>query len=379
MKLKICEICQETKYLTEEKIKEAVTKRNIKKYAYILHDKDVDEQGNLKRAHWHICLKFVDSQDTKYVAGWFGIEEQYINKSKSGHFEDMLLYLTHINSCEKYQYSSDEVRANFDYKRFIEKNGKLLTRIEEITEKIVSGEIKEYNYTDYISPDDYVKYSTQINKAYDYRRDKIYTGNRNLEVIYITGGSSTGKTTYAKMLAEKKGYSWYVSGSDNDILDGYKGEDCLILDDLRGSSMRFSDFIKMIDNNTDTRVKSRYYNKCLTECKLIIITTIHNMDTFYNNIFAEQDEPLLQFQRRCKTYIEMDPYYINAYSFDLGKNKYVPAGKFINPARELIVQTMENVKDEKEMEEFLGLELVKPITSLNLNKGVNHNDIYVPF
>ena len=36
------------------------------------------------------------------------------------------------------------------------------------------------------------------------------------------------------MLAEKKGYSFYLSSSDNDILDGYKGEDCLILDDLRG-------------------------------------------------------------------------------------------------------------------------------------------------
>ncbi len=379
MKLKICEICQETKFLTEEKIKEAVTKRNINKYAYILHDKDVDEQGNLKHAHWHICLKFADSQDTKYVAGWFGIEQQYVNKSKSGHFEDMLLYLTHMNACEKYQYSPDDVRANFDYKNFIEKNGKLLTRKEEIVEKIASGEIKEYNYAEYISPNDYVKYGAQIEKAFKYRRDKIYTGNRNLEVIYITGGSSTGKTTFAKMLAEKKGYSFYLSSSDNDILDGYKGEDCLILDDLRGSAMRFSDFIKMIDNNTDTRVKSRYYNKSITECKLIIITTIHSMLEFYSNIFSAQDEPLLQFQRRCKTYIEMDPYYVNAYSFDLQQAKYVPAGKFVNPTRELIAQTMENVRDEKAMEEFLSMESIKPITSLNLKKGTTLNGIYVPF
>ncbi len=368
MKLKMCEICQETQYLTEEKIKEAVTKRNISKFAYILHDKDLDEQGNLKHPHWHICLRFVDSQDTKYVARWFGIEEQYVNKSKSGRFEDMLLYLTHKNASEKYQYSCDEVRANIDYKNFIEKNGKLPTRIGEIIEKIVSGEIRQYNLEDFVTPDEFVKYSTQIERAFEYRRNKIYTGNRELEVIYITGGSSTGKTTFAKMLAENKGYSFFISGSDNDILDGYKGQDCLILDDLRGSSMRFSDFIKMIDNNTDTLVGSRYHNKSMTECKLVIITTIHNMDAFYSNIFSEQDEPLLQFKRRCKTYIEMDSYFVYANSFDLRQNKYIPAGKFLNPARQLIVQTMDSVKDEKEMEEFLGLELVKTITSLNLTK-----------
>ena len=105
MKLKICEICQETKFLTEDKIKEPICKRSIKKYAYILHDKDIyteeDEKknpehkaGTLKEPHWHICLQFKDSQDTVYVAKWFGIAEQYVNKSSSGHYEDMLLYLT---------------------------------------------------------------------------------------------------------------------------------------------------------------------------------------------------------------------------------------------------------------------------------------------
>ena len=87
MKLKICEICQGIKFLTEDKIKEAVCKRAIKQHAYILHDKDTytdeDEKknpkhkaGSLKEPHWHICLKFADSQDTKYVSRWFGIEEQ---------------------------------------------------------------------------------------------------------------------------------------------------------------------------------------------------------------------------------------------------------------------------------------------------------------
>ena len=280
MKLKICEICQGTKFLTEDKIKEAVCKRGIKKFAYILHDKDTytedDEKknpehkaGTLKEPHWHICLQFKDSQNTKYVAKWFDIEEQYVNKSSSGHYEDMLLYLIHKNSSEKFQYCIDEVHANFDYAQFIQSNGILKTRIQELTDLIMDGTLKEYNYFKYMTNSEFQLYKTSLEKAHEYYRDSIYDGNRQLEVIYISGGSGTGKTTLAKHIAEKHGYSFFISGSDNDLLDGYKGQDCLILDDLRGSSLKFSDFIKMIDNNSDSKVKSRFHNKHITECKLI--------------------------------------------------------------------------------------------------------------
>lgn len=385
MKLKICEICQETRFLTEDKIKEAVCKRGIKKFAYILHDKDTyiedDEKknpehkaGTLKEPHWHICLQFKDSQNTKYVAKWFDIEEQYVNKSSSGHYEDMLLYLIHKNSSEKFQYGIDEVHANFDYAQFIQNNGILKTRLQELTDLVMDGTLKEYNYFKYMTNSEFQLYKGPLEKAHEYYRDSIYDGNRQLEVIYISGGSGTGKTTLAKHIAEKHGYSFFISGSDNDLLDGYKGQDCLILDDLRGSSLKFSDFIKMIDNNSDSKVKSRFHNKHITECKLIIITCIHNMEGFYNNLFSEQDEPLLQFKRRCKTFLELNPYTVRSYYFDKATDKYEFVAEFKNPVLELIIQTIEEKKGEKEMQEFLGLELIPKITSLNLTKPVK-----VPF
>lgn len=325
--VKKCEVVQQIQYLSEEKIREVIeTKNYIKKWAYILHDKDVytedDEKkdsshksGTLKEPHWHICLSFKDSVEIKTIANAFGVQQQYVDKSHSGYFEDMAMYLTHKNACEKYQYLPEEVKANFDYVKFLEK-GKIQSRIEDITELIINGEIREFNYTDYISPSEYQLYKAQIDKAFEYRRDKIYSGNRCLDVIYITGASGTGKTVLAKHIAEQKGLSCYVSGSDNDPLDGYRGQDCLILDDLRGSSMKFSNFIKMLDNNTDSKVQSRYYNKSLTECKLIIITSIHTMEKFYENVFSDQDEPLIQFKRRCKTFIEIEnENYYSAYSF----------------------------------------------------------------
>lgn len=377
--VKKCEVVQQVKYLSEEKIREVLeTKNCIKKWAYILHDKDVyteeDEKedathktGTLKEAHWHICISFKDSTEIKTIANWFQIEQQYVNKSHSGYFEDMALYLTHKNACEKYQYEAEEVKANFNYVKFLEK-GKIQSRIEEITEMIIAGEIREYNYTSYITPPEYQLYKSSIDKAYEYRRDKMYSGNRSLDVIYITGASGLGKTVLAKHIAEQKGYSYFVSGSDNDPLDGYKGQDCLILDDIRGSSMKFSNFIKILDNNTDSKVQSRYYNKTLTECKLIIITSIHSIEKFYENVFSEQDEPLVQFKRRCKTLLEIENesfYY--AYSFSKDNDEYALAGRFKNPAREYILQTRENVKSYDEMAEFLSAEKYG-VFSLDLEK-----------
>lgn len=113
-----------------------------------------------------------------------------------------------------------------------------------------------------------------------------------------------GKTTLAKKIAESKGYSYFVSSGSNDVMDGYGQEDCLILDDVRPSCMGLSDLLKMLDPYTASSVKSRYRNKYLN-CRLIILTTVLNIDEFYSNVFAEQKEPVTQLKRRCRTYIKM--------------------------------------------------------------------------
>ena len=83
---------------------------------------------------------------------------------------------------------------------------------------------------------DYVKYGKQIRTAFEYRLKRLERMvDRKMDVIYIYGNSGTGKTTYAKMIAQEKGYEIFTSSGTNDPFDGYKGEECVILDDLRGS------------------------------------------------------------------------------------------------------------------------------------------------
>lgn len=311
MKFRMCEIVQQEKYLncsfSDFKKKLVSVYNNIKgleKYILILHDKDTDEVGSLKAPHVHLYLKFSMPYDSKYISQWFDIEEQYINKVK-GRWKDVASYSVHRNAPDKFQYDVKEVFSNYDWLSDLNKSEKISKnneRKEEIIELIVNGIIREYNYFEYITPVEFDKYKRSIDNAFKYRLDKIKGVDRKMDVIFMTGDSGTGKTTYAKEIAKQRNFSVYVSSGSNDVLDDYKGQDCLILDDLRPSCMGLSDLLKMLDNNTSSSVKSRYRNKVL-ECKLIIITTTLSIDNFFNNVFMEEKETVVQLKRRCKLHI----------------------------------------------------------------------------
>lgn len=302
-----------------ENMKEVIkTKNCIKDYSYIIHDNDryseTDEEknpnhkcGELKTAHIHLLIRFEKDQpqQLEYVAKWFGIEPNFINTIK-GRWEDACLYQIHRNAPEKYQYSPNAVVCNFNYQTFLESEEKRINT-QSILQRILSGDIREYNKTLAIDHMLLVTNARLINEAFKVRAEHLQATvkDRNMECIFITGGSGIGKTTFAKEIARQKKLDFFVSSGSNDILDSYRNEPCIILDDIRPSCMGLSDLLKMLDNNTASSVKSRYRNKFL-DCELVILTSVLDIDTFYKNVFFENDEPVIQLKRRCKTYIRMD-------------------------------------------------------------------------
>jgi hypothetical protein len=53
------------------------------------------------------------------VAKKMKVEEQYINKIRTT-TKSAMLYLVHRNDTEKYQYSPEDVKANFDYVEYVD-------------------------------------------------------------------------------------------------------------------------------------------------------------------------------------------------------------------------------------------------------------------
>lgn len=294
----------------------------LRDYAFCVHDRD---EG--KKVHCHVMLRMTDTRDSDNVAKWFAANSSQVEKCK-GRWADMLAYLTHANAPDKFQYEPECVHSNFDWQNEALKasHAKGEKRLNELLEGIGSGELREFNIFDHMTIQEWSKYKTRLKSGFEYRVKMMKGATRDMKSVYVYGNSGTGKTTWAKDYAEQRGYSVYISSGSNDVLDGYEGQDCLILDDLRPSCLGLSDLLKMLDPHTSSTVKSRYYNKVL-ECKLIIITTTLPMEKFFRNVFENESEPLKQLERRCGTVIHLTQshMYMSVYQPKTGRYRELPA------------------------------------------------------
>lgn len=101
-------------------------------YAYILHDRDIMENGELKKPHYHVLLRFPNATWSTKVCKDLGIQENYIEKPRS--FNSALLYLIHFNDTDKTQYSVDEVKGSLKHRLVNEVNKIDKTESEKIIE-----------------------------------------------------------------------------------------------------------------------------------------------------------------------------------------------------------------------------------------------------
>ena len=255
---------------------------SLKDYAYILHDKDET------RPHIHLLMRFNNSVPTSAILNKFGGVVEFEHLQKCHSWKGAMAYLTHRNRPNKYQYDDIDVYSNFDWKKDADDAlNSDKAKYDALREKIASGECRPYNYTTYITDDFYASYKRKIDTLFQYKYDALAfesKGDRNMDLMYIYGGSGTGKTTFAKYYCDKLGLSYYVSSGGKNPLDNYGGQDVIIFDDLRPSDYKFNEFLKLTDNHTNSMVSCRYYNKSLVWCKLMIITSTLKVEEFYSNM-----------------------------------------------------------------------------------------------
>lgn len=334
---KTCEVMQYLEYMDcdyEEIEKRIQAITNLKTYCIMLHDKDVLKDGNPKKPHFHAVLTFTDGKTWESIAAAVGVEKQYVNKIKTTTARAQA-YLIHKNDPDKFQYDAADVRANFDY---IEKMDdiKRTISIEEVINRIEKEEIKPYNIYTAVDANTYAKYKPKLERAFEYVQNKNRSINRNMECLYIYGESGTGKTTLAKHLAAQRNYKAYVSSGGKNPLDNYQGEECIILDDLRGSAFSLVDFLKLTDNHTDSLVGCRYYNKSISYCKLIICTSVKSVEELYNGVTDAEKEPLKQLYRRFSQIIRLDDEFMNISVYDDENGTLKKLGRMKNPVAVLL-------------------------------------------
>lgn len=291
-----------------ETLPEWLTRLSVKRvfqFATIRHDKDG------KKVHWHVMLRFTTPWRTEDIKAKFKVNDNQIGKMKTGRFGDALSYLTHANTPEKYQYDPSEVYANFDWES--ERRIGIMERIH----KCSTGEIRQYNYTDFFSDSEYMKNERKIRQAFKYRSDYVM---QHLEeqvekrdVIWIYGDAGTGKTTYAKQLAHVAGLAFRLTSTGKNMFDEYRDEPCLIIDDLRPDDCGFADLLGILDPFNSRAMSSRYVNKA-NQAEMIMITCPYSPQEFYKK--CQIEEPPAQLYRRINTLFHMTEGRIYEYTWD---------------------------------------------------------------
>lgn len=132
-------------------------------WAYILHDKDTDDNGVLKKSHIHWVGR-ATPRTLSVVSNFLGLHENDIEVVKN--FDNMVMYLIHLNDIDKFQYSPDDVETN------LPNIGQLLRRKSEgqIVKDLASAKMEKSWY-------DLVQYAVET-ESYDVLR-------RNLGVIRL--------------------------------------------------------------------------------------------------------------------------------------------------------------------------------------------------
>ena len=313
----------------------------------IIHDKDEISVWNqeqmknvteLKAKHVHFLLKFEKGASIQKIALAIGVEPQYLEKLKSGRygFENCLAYLVHAKDESKYQYSPDEVVTLLgeDYSSIYNRRMQIWIKgratkeaketslsVDYLLSEVLKGNITKSNI---LLTDDYYKvYSLHKRKfveAFDTIAERkgykaisdIEAGNFKKTVIFIYAKSGQGKTRLAKYLIQlfqaesrKNGENWEscLTASTN-AFDEYNSQEILFLDDIRGDSLTFSDWLKLLDSYTISPISARYHNK-VGSAKVIIITSTRTPLEFFKLSKGSAGEDSGQFIRRIDYLLEL--------------------------------------------------------------------------
>lgn len=159
-------------YEDDERFKEQydnLTQEN--EVIWIRHDQDIDDEGEVKKAHYHFILKLKNACTISALGKKMNIDAHMIEPVKKS-FNGSLRYLIHYGNDNKYQYSADLVQSNSDKlkRKFLD----LVTDDIPEVEKVIS--IQDYieSYNGWIDLSVLGRYVQKINKWDAFRRNMMY-------------------------------------------------------------------------------------------------------------------------------------------------------------------------------------------------------------
>lgn len=115
--------------------------KSFKNWAYITHDQDLNDKGELKKVHDHWLVRLDNAMTLRSFIKKTGIPQEHIQRVVSE--RSCARYLTHIDEEDKYIYSFEDIKASSNYQRYIKKCYEDVETEEEII-------LKLFNYIEHL-------------------------------------------------------------------------------------------------------------------------------------------------------------------------------------------------------------------------------------
>ena len=325
------------------------------RFAGILHDKDIGQDGNLVAPHIHLVLQFESARSLNNLAKLTKQPIQCFEQWR-GSVNNAYSYLVqHTESNQdKYQYSPKEVIANFDYLLLLDTIERNVTKRYEINDTMIIDNLLDLLYTGNITKleieqrltgSQYAKARQKIETVYLKRletqaelwRKEMIDKNEIVTIIWLFGKAGTGKTRLARQYAEQYDLNYFITGSIRDPFQQYNLEHVIILDELRPHQFDYSDLLKMFDPyNVKAMASSRYFDKPLL-ANIYIITSPYSPYDFFLELTKKRKTSHIdswgQLMRRLSLVVEVKKEHLQFYKYEpMDQMFYIDHGnKLPNP------------------------------------------------
>ena len=347
------------------------------RFAGILHDKDIGQDGNLVTPHIHLVLQFESARSLNNLAKLTKQPIQCFEQWR-GSVNNAYSYLVHhtVSNQDKYQYSPKEVIANFDYLLLLDTIEKNVSKRYEINDTMIIDNLLDLLYTGDITKSEieqrltgsqYAKAKQKIETVYLKRletqaelwRQEMINKNEIVTIIWLFGKAGTGKTRLARQYAEQYDLNYFITGSIRDPFQQYNLEHVIILDELRPHQFDYSDLLKMFDPyNVKAMASSRYFDKPLL-ANIYIITSPYSPYDFFLELTKKRKTSHIdswgQLMRRLSLVVEVKKEHLQFYKYEpIDQMFYIDHGnKLPNPFKNQ-TDTEETIQ-EKSYQLFLEL------------------------
>lgn len=129
--------------------------KSMGKYAYITHDKDLSEDGTLKKIHDHWIIKLDNAMTGRAFQKKTGVPLQFCQEIQNE--RSCCRYLIHTDDEDKYQYKKEDVHCSSNYQRQflkcfteLETEEQQLSNIYNFISKISLNEKNKHNALFYL-------------------------------------------------------------------------------------------------------------------------------------------------------------------------------------------------------------------------------------